>query len=139
MKFRVINSTLIAACEEAGKFLEVVQHMDVVELFSMEGLRTLAQNAKLWPMLTDISKQVIWFNQKHDPETWKHIISAAWRAQVFVQGIGGTLVVLPVRTSKLRKAEFAELIEAIYAFGDEKGVRWSDPALKAYEQYREAA
>jgi len=139
MKFRAINNTLIAACEEASKYLEIVQHMDVVELFSMEGLRTLQQNAKLWPMLTDISKQVKLFDVKHDPETWKHIITAAWRDQEFVRGIGGKVVVLPVRTSKLRKGEFAELIEAIYSYGDDQRVRWSEPALQAYEQYREAA
>lgn len=139
MKFRNLNNTLIAACEESRKFLEIVRSVEFVELFSREGLRTLQQNAKLWPMLTDISKQVEWFGQYHSPETWKHIISAAWKEQVFLHGIGGGLVAIPVSTSKLRKREFAELIECIYAFGSEKNVVWSDPALKCYEQYREAA
>ena len=90
-------------------------------------------------MLTDISHQVVWFESKHDTETWKHIITAAWRNQVFLHGIGGGMVAIPTSTSKLNKSEFAELIEAIYVFGSEKDVEWSEPALKAYESYREAA
>lgn len=139
MKFKPVNGTLIAGCEEAAKFLRIAGGMDFVELFSLEGLRTLQQNKKMWPLLTDISKQVEWYGEYHDAETWKHIISAAWRNQVFVKGIGDSLVAIPVQTSRLRKAEFAELIEAIFSFGADEGVLWSDPAMRAYEQYREAA
>ena len=99
MIFKNINGTLIAGCQQAHEFLQVC--LDEVELFSLDGIRTMAQNKKMWPMLSDISKQVTWLGAKHDPETWKHIITAAWKAQVFVQGIGGTLVVIPARTSRL--------------------------------------
>ena len=136
MKFKNINGTLIASCQKAHEFMSVC--LDEVELFSLDGIRTLSQNKKMWPMLSDVSKQVEWFSQYHDPETWKHIITAAWRSQVFVNGIGGTLVVIPVRTSKMKKKDFSELIEAIYAFGSDEGVKWSEPAIAAYEQYREA-
>ena len=139
MKFKPVSGTLAPWCEEAAKFFDVIQGMDLVELFSKEGIRTLLQNKKLWTMLGDVSKQVTWFDAKHDTETWKHIITAAWRNQVFLHGIGGGMVAIPTSTSKLNKAEFAELIEAIYVFGSDEGVNWSEPALKAYEQYREAA
>ena len=89
--------------------------------------------------MTDISKQVTWLGAKHDPETWKVIIVSAWRSQVFVQGIGGTLVVIPPKTSRLSKKSFSELIESIYSFGSGESVKWSDPALQAYSDYREAA
>jgi hypothetical protein len=36
------------------------------------------------------------------------------------------------------KAVFSRLIEIIYAFGAEQNVEWSEPAMRAYEQYREA-
>jgi|TARA_R110002124_G_scaffold258111_2_gene423866 hypothetical protein len=137
MIFKNINGTLIAGCQQAHEFLQVC--LDEVELFSLDGIRTMAQNKKMWPMLSDISKQVTWLGAKHDPETWKHIITAAWKAQVFVQGIGGTLVVIPARTSRMNKKEFSELIEAIYSFGSGEDVRWGEPALAAYEEYREAA
>ena len=140
MKFTFINPTIIAAaCDESAKVLRAAKDMGFIELFSVEGIRTLKQNSKMWPALTDISKHVVWRGEKHDPETWKHIISAAWRDQVFVHGIGDNMVVIPVSTRRLRKSEFAELLTAIHAFGDEQGVPWSDPAIQAYQAYAEAA
>lgn len=137
MKFKAINNTLIAACEEAAEYLSLV--CGEVELFGLDNIRTVEQNAKMWPMLQDISKQVTWMGAKHDTETWKVIITAAHNSQTFVQGIGGSLVVMPCSTRRLSKKRFSELIEQIYAFGAEQDVKWSEPALKAYEQYREAA
>lgn len=100
--------------------------------------RTDEQNDKQWPMLRDISIQVEWFGQKHSPEDWKDILSAAWRKQRLVPGVDGGFVALGVRTSKMSKAEFSEYIEAIYAFGSERSVTWSEKALEVYETYREA-
>jgi hypothetical protein len=137
MKFKNIGGTLIANCEHSAEFLSVC--LDEVELFSADGLRTLAQNKKMWPMLTDISKHVVLVGVKHKPDIWKHIITAAWKSQVFVHGISGTLVVIPASTSKMNKKEFSELIEQMYAYGSDEGVPWSEPSLKAYAMYREAA
>ena len=100
--------------------------------------RTDEQNDKQWPMLRDISIQVEWFGQKHSAEDWKDILSAAWRKQRLVPGVDGGFVALGVRTSKMSKAEFSEYIEAIYAFGSERSVTWSEKALEVYETYREA-
>lgn len=105
--------------------------------------RSLSQNAKLWPMLTDIARQVQWpvdgAMQELAPEDWKDILTAGVRKEQRVaQGIEGGFVMLGSRTSKMRKKEFAELIEFIYWFGSERGVQWSEPALRTYEQYREA-
>ena len=106
--------------------------------------RSLSQNAKLWPMLTDVARQVQWpvdgVMQELAPEDWKDILTAGVRREQRVaQGIEGGFVMLGSRTSKMRKKEFAELIEFIYWFGSERGVKWSEPAIKAYEQYREVA
>jgi len=139
MKFKSINGTLIAACEDSSDYIRLVTDMGECELFSMDSIRTIAQNKKLWPMLSDISKQVTWMGAKHSAETWKHIITAAWKAQVFVQGIGGTLVVIPAKTSRLSKKAFTELIMCIQVFGDEQEVKWSDPSLAAFAEYKEAA
>jgi len=137
MKFKNIGGTLIAGCEQSAQFLAVC--LDEVELFSTDGLRTLAQNKKMWPMLTDLSTHVVLMGLKHKPEIWKHIITAAWKSQIFVHGIAGSLVVIPTSTSKMNKKEFSELIEQMYAYGSDEGVPWSEPSLKAYEQYREAS
>jgi hypothetical protein len=100
--------------------------------------RTEEQNDKQWPMLRDISTQVEWFGQKHSPEDWKDILSAAWKGQKLVPGVNGGFVALGVRTSRISKEEFSEYIESIYAFGAERSVVWSDKALEAFEKYREA-
>lgn len=101
--------------------------------------RSLSQNKKLWPMLTDLSRQVEWYGEKLSPEDWKHVLSAGLLKQRAVPGIDGGFVVLGISTSQMDKKVFSDLIELIYAFGAEKGVQWSEPALQAYEQYREAA
>lgn len=100
--------------------------------------RNPEQNKKQWAMYNDIATQVIWHGEKLTPEDWKDILSSDWSKQRIVPGIGGGFVALGVRTSKLKKREMAELIEVVYAFGSEHNVRWSEPALKEFEKYREA-
>ena len=100
--------------------------------------RSGEQNALLWAILTDVAQQVEWYGKKLEKEDWKEVFSAAWKQQDVVPGINGGFVVMGVRTSKMTKPEFGELIEIIYAFGAEKSVMWSDPSLMAFEEYREA-
>ena len=98
--------------------------------------RNLEQNARLWAMLADVSKQVKWFNQALSAEDWKHIFSAAVLNQRTVPGIDGGIVVLGQSTSSMTKKQFSDLIECIFAFGAENGVRWTDPKMKElYPEY----
>jgi hypothetical protein len=90
--------------------------------------RTLEQNAKLWAMLDDISKQVIWYGHKLKGEEWKHVFTASLKKQKTVPGIDGGFVVLGTSTSTMGKKMFSDLIELIYAFGAEHEVEWSDEA-----------
>lgn len=97
--------------------------------------RTLDQNAKLWPMLSDISHQLLWpvdgELQHLIEEDWKDIFTAALRKhQRMAKGIDGGIVMLGSRTSKMKKPEFCDLIEIIYAFGSDKDVQWSEPKPK---------
>lgn len=87
--------------------------------------RTLDQNSLLWPLLTDVSKQVNWYGQKLTEEEWKDVFTAALKKQKVVPGLDGGFVVCGARTSKMPKALFSELIELIYAFGAEHDVKWS--------------
>ena len=91
-----------------------------------EPTRTLDQNAALWPVLQEISKQVNWHGNKLTAEEWKDVFSAALKKQKVVPGLDGGFVVCGQRTSLMAKKEFSDLIELIYAFGAEHGVRWSD-------------
>lgn len=106
--------------------------------------RSLDQNSKLWPMLSDIARQVQWpVNGRLDylaPEDWKDVLTAGLdKHQRVAAGVDGGFVMLGRRTSKMNKKQFSELIEFIYWFGSEQGVQWSERALATYEQYKEAA
>lgn len=89
--------------------------------------RSLAQNARLWAMLTDISKQVDWYGQKLTPEEWKDVFTASLKKQKAVPGIDGGFVILGQRTSKMSKKDMTELQELMEAFGADRGVRFTAP------------
>jgi hypothetical protein len=89
--------------------------------------RTLAQNARLWAMLTDVSKQVNWYGRKLSQEEWKHVFTASLSKQDVVPGIDGGFVVLGKSTSKMTKPEMSELQDLIEAFGAQQGVRFTAP------------
>lgn len=88
--------------------------------------RTNEQNALMWQLLTDISKQVNWYGNKLTPEEWKDVLSASLRKQRAVPGIDGGFVVLGLRTSKMTIAQMAEMIELCYAFGSQQGVKFDE-------------
>lgn len=89
--------------------------------------RTDAQNDKMWAMLSDISRAKP-EGRRHTPEVWKTLFMAACGHEVqFVQGLDGNPFPAGFRSSRLTKAEMADLITFIAAWGDEHGVRWTDP------------
>ena len=101
--------------------------------------RSTDQNAKLWPMLSDMASQVEWFGKKHTKEQWKDIVTGTFCGCEFVPNLQKDgLVMIGASTSKMDKATFSQLIEYIYAAGIELNVVWSEPALQAYEEYRES-
>ena len=98
----------------------------------MDELRTTAQNRLMWALLTDLANHVDWpidgRMQKPSPDDWKHIMTAGLKKhQRVAAGIDGGFVILGQYTHKMNKAEMAELIELIYAFGTEHGVKWAEP------------
>lgn len=85
--------------------------------------RNLDQNALMWSLLGEISRQVVWYGAKLSVDDWKDVLTASLRKARVVPGIDpGTYVPLGMRTSEMTKAEFSELIELILAFGAERGV-----------------
>ena len=97
----------------------------------LESKRTNEQNRKLWPMLTDISTQLVWHGVKYPPEDWKDYLMHQLRGGRWMPAEEGGMVPVGFRTSELTKAEFSDLIEVIYAFGARNGVEWSEPQAKA--------
>ena len=100
--------------------------------------RSTDQNARLWAILSDVAGQVDWYGEKLSSEDWKNVFTASLSKQKVVPGIDGGFVVFGGSTSKMDKKQFTDLMHLIDAFGAEKGVVWSDPAIKAMEQYRES-
>jgi hypothetical protein len=100
--------------------------------------RSLAQNRRMWAVLGDVSTQVEWHGQWLSKEDWKEMFSAVLNGQRVVPGLQGGFVVLGVSTRKKDKAWFSDLFELINAFGAEHGVKWSDPALEAFDYYKGA-
>ena len=91
-----------------------------------ESTRTIEQNSLLWPLLSEVSRQVDWYGKKLTPDEWKSVFSASLKQQKVVPGLDGGFVVCAQSTSKMGKREFSDLIELIFAFGAEKGVRFPD-------------
>ncbi|MBS3895046.1 MULTISPECIES: recombination protein NinB [Serratia] len=100
--------------------------------------RTLSQNRKMWPLLHDLAQQVVWYDEKYDEDDWKDMITALVaktkkQEQRTAPGIGGGVVMFGQRTSKMRVAEMVEVIEAIYWFGTEQGVKFSEGSRQRIE------
>ena len=107
---------------------ELMQSPMVVTIKPYKETRSVIQNAKMWAMLSDISKQVDWYGKKPTPDEWKQIITAAIRKQEVVPGIEGGFVILGQSTSKMTIKQMIDVVDYAYAFGSSKDVVWTDPA-----------
>jgi len=106
----------------------------VLGVYTADEKRSLIQNKKLWAMLTDF-KPIYFNNRLWDQEHWKAFLMSAFNQEMPIVGLNGEPVMMGLSTSKLTKKRFAEFIEFIYAAGSQRGVMWSDPAMKVYEEY----
>ena len=106
--------------------------------------RTLEQNSKMWPMLGDISKQVVMTNEGYmsqdeaigkdyfvmnrlSAEEWKQVFTAILMGQKSVPNPEGSgLIILGTSTKEMSKANLSNLIELMYAFGSQHEVEWSE-------------
>lgn len=97
-----------------------------------EPKRTLAENALLHALLSQVARQIEWAGKKRDLETWKRLMVSAWcrtrgeSIEVLPALDGHGVDLVPVRTSKLSRRDCAELIEFVYAWGADQGITWDD-------------
>ena len=125
MSKRILTLTGTLARQAACRYISDAPDGYVVTI--AEPTRNLEQNAKMWAMLHELSEQTDWHGNKLNPDEWKDLLSAGLvQSKVVPNLTGNGFVILGQRTSKLSKAEFAALIELIYAFGTERGVVFSD-------------
>jgi hypothetical protein len=90
--------------------------------------RTVEQNSAQFPILEAFAKQLKWpvngelvYMSKYD---WKDVLSAAFKREQIrlAQGMDGGVVMLGMRTSKMKKAEFSEWIDFLKATAAMRGV-----------------
>jgi hypothetical protein len=100
-----------------------------------EARRTSDQNARMWAMLSDIARAKPG-GRVLPTDTWKALFMASLGHRcTFEPSLDGQGVVpIGFRSSGLRKTEMSDLIEAIFAFGAEHGVTWSEPNPYQREQ-----
>ena len=103
--------------------------------------RSKDQNSKLWPMLQDIQRCLPhWHGEPMGKEDYKDLLTASFKKCRVVPNTDSTgFVIIGLSTSKMRKAEFSEFIEFIYAFGAERNVQWSESANEVFNEYRQVA
>lgn len=90
--------------------------------------RTDAQNRMMHSILKDLSEQVEWFGKKLTPDGWKNMLTGHLAGVDLVPNFDGTGFVSLTKgkpTSSMTKREISDLFELAWAFGSEKGVRWS--------------
>jgi len=88
--------------------------------------RTLDQNAKLWAMLSDVSRAKPQ-GRLATPDVWKALfMHACGYAVQFETGLDGQPFPVGFRSSKMTKAQMADMITFVMQYGDENGVAWSD-------------
>ncbi|MFC0280531.1 recombination protein NinB [Falsigemmobacter intermedius] len=92
-----------------------------------EGTRSLDQNAKLWALLSDIARAKP-EGRSMAPELWKAAFMSALGHEIIWQPGIENAPPFPAgfRTSRMSKAQFADLITFVQSYGDRHGVRWSD-------------
>lgn len=118
-----------------SNFIKPFLILDLVLVIEIrKDTRSLAQNRIMWSIMADLARQVEWpvdgRTQKLSPDDWKEIITAGVRkGQRVAAGIEGGFVMLGARTSSMTKKELADVIECAYAFGAQRGVKWSRTSL----------
>lgn len=93
-----------------------------------EPKRSIPQNDRFWASLTDIARQVEWHGVKLSADDWKLVFMDALKQEMrLVPNISGTgFINLGRSSSDLSKAEMSDLLELIYAFGSNYGVKFND-------------
>jgi len=90
--------------------------------------RTLDQNSRMWAMLTDIAEQKVHCGRKYTTDQWKCLmLHGCGREIQFIPSLdNSTFIPWGQSSSDLSKAEMAELIEFMLAWGAQNGVVFHD-------------
>jgi|GEM_PF-198382 len=107
--------------------------------------RSMEQNRKIWAVIGDIQKQVVWGGKLRDGETWKNLIAFQALKEIaeedgksfngdFLPTLDRQNVISSyISTRSMNKDVFARLITVAERFGAEEGVKFSDEAKRVIE------
>lgn len=114
--------------ERAARWIE--QAPPGTRLTFKDSKRTLAQNDRLWAMLTDVATQKEHSGRRYTPDQWKVLFMHACGREVqFVPSLdNSTFIPWGQSSSDLSKSEMTDLIEFIFSWGAENGVVFHEPA-----------
>lgn len=101
---------------------------DGTRLEFKEPQRSLEQSARMWAMLTDISTQAKHGDRKYSPDQWKCLfLHAVGRETQFIPALDGSgFIPYGQSSSDLSKKEMTDLIEFMFAWGAEHGIRFQE-------------
>ena len=118
MKRSAILSTPVAR-QTALEYVRTAPDGYVVTV--QEPSRNLEQNAAQWPILEAFSRQLPWAVNGEmvmmEPEEWKDVLTAAFKREAVrvSMGMGGGMVMLGMRTSKMGKRQFSDWLDFLNA------------------------
>lgn len=95
--------------------------------------RSLPQNDRMWAMLTDVAQQKQHAGRKYTPDQWKVLFMHACGREVqFIPALDNTTFIpWGQSSSDLSVEEMTALIEFMFAWGAENGVKFHEPAEAA--------
>lgn len=93
--------------------------------------RSLDQNSRMWCLLTEVSRQLVWHGQRYSPTEWKDYFMHAYRGEKWMPSEDGGMVPIGRSTSDLSKHEHSELTEVIAAFCARQGISIAEPGEEA--------
>jgi hypothetical protein len=110
------------------------------------------QESRYHAMINDFAKQITFHgNKRYSLEVWKAKFVEQFAQEKLAMGEplshpgqttmsldGNRVISVRPSTRDFRKEEAGEFIEYLYQQGAEMGIQWSEPAMKAYETYKEA-
>ncbi len=151
-EYRVVDpeSLPVAMARVWTQVQKGLQAGPVIVTLGREG-KSPVQRKKYHAMIGDFAKQVEFDGGKRfSAEAWKTLLVEQFQEEMRTQGTplthegyvipsldGRRVVQVRPSTERYRKAEARDFVEYLYAYGTELKIRWSEPALKAYEWYRE--
>lgn len=104
-----------------------------------EETRSEAQNRLMWPLIKDVRLQVPGFDQYDPDQTKLRFLNALAGEGKFLPTLDGKgMFPIGQRSSALSKSQFTALIELIFAFGAERGVKWSHRSLNTMSEMEAA-